>query len=190
MKSIRSTLVVSLFFLLFTTASAFATCPTIASHTCCGVSWYEFDVDSSCLSSSGVSGATLSCSMGGYEYNTGLYDSASWSFTVPADNTSISNGGTYGLRSSWTASVWVDFNSPTSSFYDNINGTLTVTHGGSNTNYGIFSFYGNYSSSQSCSRQDVAFSATNGDTITVTISATRGDSAATIKATEPIIFNQ
>lgn len=176
--------------LILCSVQAQASCPSIWLHSCCGTSWYEFDVDSSCLDSSGVSTTTLSCSIAGYDHGFGSRNYTTWTYTIPADGTPINANQTYYKLPNWAASVWVDFSSPNQSYYDNMTGTVTVTHNGVNTWYTIFSFSGNVSSSQSCARQDVTFSATNGDTITITISSTKFNSNAVIKASLPVVFNQ
>lgn len=81
------------------------------------------------------------------------------------------------------------FNSPTSSAYDGIRGYVTVTHNGTDTNYSWFSLYGNYSSNRACDAQDVTFSATTGDTITLSILNTRWDSNSVTQASIPVVFN-
>jgi len=175
--------------LIFAT-NAEASCPSIYQVSCCGNSWYEFDVDTTCVSTSGVSSTTLSaCSSNpAYKYNPGVGNSATWSFVIPADGTPINGGSTYYRMAHWSVSVYVDFNSPTHSNWDNLSGTLQVYHNGSYTNYTIFNFNGAVSLSQSCTRKDVSFSAVNGDTIIVYITG-GGDSSATVKATYPTVFN-
>jgi hypothetical protein len=186
MRSLKLT-VVSLVVLL-SALPASASCPSIWLQACCGTSWYEFDIDNSCLDSSGVSTTNLSCGAG-YEHGFGSRNFTTWTYTIPADGTTINSGNTFYKRQYWSVTVFVDFSSPTQSFNDNVTGTLTVTHNGTNTWYTIFSFYGSSAASQSCTRQDVSFSATNGDIITITISSTKFNSNAVIKATLPIVFN-
>lgn len=175
--------------LLLLIPNADASCPVIHQVSCCGSSWYQFDVNSTCVTTSGVSSTTLaSCSSyPAYKYNPGVGDSASWSFVVPADGTPIAGGNTYWRLAHWSVEVYVDFASPTHSNWDNLSGTLQVYHNGFTT-YSIFNFNGAISSSQNCSMQSVNFSAVNGDTITITITG-GGDSSATVKAVYPIIFN-
>ena len=188
MRWITST-IVSLAVVLSVAGTAQASCPSIWLQACCGTIWYEFDVDSSCLDSAGVSATTLSCSVSGYEHGFGSRNYTTWTYTIPANGTTINNGYTYSRLPNWSVTVFVDFNSPNQSANDNVTGTLTVTHNGVNTWYNIFSFYGNTSSSQSCTRQDASFSATNGDTVTITIYSTKFNSNATIRASLPFVFN-
>ncbi len=175
--------------LVIEAGTALASCPDIWLQACCGTSWYEFDVDSSCLDSSGVTATTNSCSVSAYDHGFGSRNFTTWTYTIPANGTTINRGDTFNIRPTWSATVWVDFSSPNQSYYDNVTGTLVVTHNGVNTWYTIFSFYGSSSSSQSCTRQDVNFSATNGDTITITISSTKFNSNAVIKPSIPFVFN-
>jgi hypothetical protein len=168
-------------------ASAKASCPTIVPQACCGVTWYEFDVDSSCLSSYGAYSAYVSscwpASISGYTYDMGFDNYTVWSFTVPANDTN------YVRKAAWSARTIVTFNSPTSSAYDGIRGYVGVTHNNVETLYTWFYLYGNTSSSQSCAAQEVTFSATNGDTITLYIKNTRWDSSAVTEASTPVVFN-
>lgn len=172
---------------LFVAHSASAACPTIYHQG--NPAWYQFNVDSSCLSSSGATGGTLSCGWGGYLFGSGFSNYTSWSFTVPADGTPTANSSTYYLRSTWSASIWLDFSSPTQSAWDTLNATVTVTHNGSNTVYPLVYLSGATASTQSCARHDVYFSATNGDTITVNISTSKWGSGSSIGVTEPSIVN-
>jgi len=174
-------------FILAGTA-AHASCPTITPHSCCGLpAWYQFDVDSTCLSSYGVSSVSVSWCypmyVAGYSYGMGFDNYTTWSFTVPAD------GGSYTRQANWSVSSQVTFSSPTSSAYDGIRGYVTVTHNGTPTYYNWFYLYGNVSSTQYCNPQSLSFSATNGDTITLSILNTRWDSSAVTEAGTPVIVN-
>jgi hypothetical protein len=174
-------------FILAGTA-AHASCPTITPHACCGwYAWYQFDVDSSCLDSYGASPVSVSWCypmyVAGYTYGMGFDNRTTWSFTVPADDQN------YTRQASWSASTHVTFSSPTSSYYDSIRGYVSVTHNGYPTYYNWFYFYGSASSSQYCDTQNVSFSATTGDTITLIIENTRFDTNAVTEAGTPIVLN-
>lgn len=165
-----------------------ASCPTITPHSCCGLpAWYQFDVDSTCLSSSGVTATSVSWCypmyVSGYSYGMGFDNYTSWSFTAPADS------GSYTRQPNWSVSAPVTFSSPTSSAYDNIGGWVQVTHNGYTTTYNWFYFYGAGSSTQYCSGQTASFSATAGDTITLLIENTRWDSNAVTEAGIPTVLN-
>ncbi len=165
-----------------------ASCPTITPHYCCGLpAWYQFDVDSTCLASSGASPVSVSWCypmyVSGYSYDMGWDNHTTWSFTVPADS------GSYTRQANWSATTQVTFSSPTSSAYDNIRGYVQVTHNGYTTNYNWFYLYGAGSSTQYCSGQTVSFSATTGDTITLIIENTRWDSNAVTEAGIPTVLN-
>ncbi len=190
MQTIRKAVLAVSFAVLFITAgtAAHASCPTITPHSCCGwPTWYQFDVDSSCLDSYGASAVSVSWCypmyVAGYTYGMGYDNHTTWSFTVPSDS------GSYTRQANWSASTQVTFSSPTSSPYDNIRGYVSVTHNGYTTYYNWFYLYGGGSSSQYCSSQNVSFSATTGDTITLIIENTRWDSNAVTEAGTPVVLN-
>lgn len=152
--------------------------------------WYQLDVDSSCFSGSGATSALLSCGFGGYSFGTGSSSSASWTFTVPADGTTIVAGDHYYRMSNWSVAMKVDFDSPTQSFWDWVQAKVYVNHNGTITQTTVFTLAGNTATSQGCGNKSANFSATNGDTITVTVSVSKLDPNANIKVSLPIIFNQ
>jgi hypothetical protein len=119
----------------------------------------------------------------GYTYGMGYDNHTTWSFTVPAD------GESYTRQASWSVSTQVTFSSPTSSVYDNIRGYVFVTHNGYSTLYNWFYLYGSGSSTQYCNTQNVTFSATTGDTITLIIENTRFDANAVTEAGTPVVIN-
>jgi len=167
---------------------AHASCPTITPHSCCGLpTWYQFDVDSTCLDSYGVATTSVTWCypmyVAGYTYDMGFDNHTIWSFTVPAD------GNGYVRQSTWSATTYVTFSSPTSSTYDGIRGYVSVVHNGSLTGYNWFYLYGNTSSSQYCSPQSVSFSAATGDTVTLSIENTRWDASAVTEAGTPVVIN-
>ncbi len=185
-KAVMAVSFVALFILAGT--AAHASCPTITPHSCCGMpTYYQFDVDSTCLSSYGASSTSVSWCypmyVSGYSYAMGFDNYTTWSFTVPAD------GNGYAIQANWSASTMVTFSSPTSSTYDGIRGYVSVTHNGTLTTYNWFYLYGNTSGSQYCSNQNVSFSATTGDTITLSIYNTRWDTNAVTEAGIPYVVN-
>jgi hypothetical protein len=187
MQNIRKSVLAVSFAALFILAgtAAHATCPTVTVHSAFPSDYYSVDVDSSCLSSSGVSPVSVSWCyptyIPGYSYGMGWDNNTTWSFTVP-DNP-------YGWKANWSVSTRVTFSSPTSSAYDNIRGYVYVTHNGYTSSYGWFYFYGAGSSAQYCYNQSASFSATTGDTITLVIENTRFDSNAVTEAGTPSIIN-
>ncbi len=190
MQNIRKAVLAVSFAALFILAgtAAHASCPTITPLSCCGLpTWYQFDVDSTCLASSGVSPVSVSWCypmyVAGYTYGMGFDNYTTWSFTVPADS------GDYTRRANWNASTQVTFSSPNSDTYDGIRGYVCVTHNGTPTYYNWFYLYGNTSSTQYCSNQNVSFSATNGDTITLIIENTRWNTTAVTEAGTPVVVN-
>jgi hypothetical protein len=190
MKKTRMAVLAVSFAALFILAgtAAHATCPTITPHQCCGwPTWYQFDVDSTCLTSSGVTPVSVSWCypmyVSGYSYGMGFDNNTTWTFTVPAD------GNGYTRQANWSASTQVTFSSPTSSAYDAIRGYVFVTHNGYTTTYYWFNFYGAGSSTQYCYGQNVTFSATAGDTVQLVIENTRFDSNAVTEAGTPTVLN-
>jgi hypothetical protein len=169
-------------------AHASASCPSISHQSSGPFDWYVFDVDSSCATVNYATPATLwSCGLSAYEFGTG-YQDVTWSYTIPADGTTINNG-TYNHYPNWSATVFIDFYSPQQTIYDSIYATLTVTHNGSDTTYSIASLQGNSASSQTCGRFDVGFSAVNGDTITLKYTTSKWGTGSTIRGSLPQVFN-
>jgi hypothetical protein len=186
MQAIRKSLF-SFFAILVFTATAYASCPTITQMSGtppANTAWYKYDVDSSCLATDGnVSATSMACSYffsySGYSLGPGWTNDTTWTFTVPSDAT---------VLSTWDFWTFVTFSSPTSSFYDNITGTVGVSHNGSVRYYSWFAVYGNQSSSLDCSRKDINLTSDDihaGDTVSLTISVTRLDSNAVTIAAVP-----
>jgi len=186
MQNIRKSVLAVSFAALFIMAgtTAHATCPTVTTYSS-STTWYQLAVDSSCLTSSGVSPVSVSWCypmyVSGYSYGMGWDNNTTWSFTVP-DNA-------YGWKANWSVSSQVTFSSPTSSAYDNIRGYVYVTHNGYTSSYSWFYLYGAGSTAQYCYNQSASFSATTGDTITLVIENTRWDSNAVTEAGIPTIVN-
>jgi len=194
MKKTRKAFLAVSFAALFILAgtAAHASCPTITPYSDFTGTYYAFAVDSTCLTTGGSSGVTpVSVSWcypsyyPGYSYGMGYDNSTTWSFTVPADG----NPSWFTRKAHWSASTQVTFSSPTSSASDEIHGYVYVTHNNYTTTYPWFSFYGAGSSSQYCYNQNVTFSATAGDTITLVIENTRWDSNAVTEASTPTVLN-
>jgi hypothetical protein len=194
MQNIRKAVLAVSFAALFILAgtAAHASCPTITTYSSFPSDYNQFDVDSTCLTTSGSSGVSaVSVSwcypmyVAGYSYGMGWDNNTTWSFTVPADG----NPSGYSRKANWSASTQVTFSSPTSSPYDEIHGYVYVTHNGYTTTYNWFYLYGGGSSTQYCSNQSVSFSATAGDTITLIIENTRFDSNAVTEAGKPTVLN-
>ncbi|HEV7488262.1 MAG TPA: hypothetical protein VGQ65_21515 [Thermoanaerobaculia bacterium] len=189
MHKIRKAVLAISFAALFILAgtAAHASCPTITTLYSYPSTYYQFAVDSTCLTSSGVTPVSVSWCypmyVPGYSYGMGYDNNTTWSFTVPADDAN------YTRKANWSASTQVTFSSPTSSSYDAIRGYVYVTHNGYTSVYNWFSLYGGGSSTQYCNNQSVSFSATTGDTITLVIENTRWDSNAVTEAGTPYILN-
>ncbi|HEV7428758.1 MAG TPA: hypothetical protein VGQ46_20575 [Thermoanaerobaculia bacterium] len=184
-KSVLALSFAALFILAGTTAHA--SCPTITHFFGFPSDWYVFYVDSTCLTSSGVTPVSVSWCypsyVPGYSYGMGYDNNTTWSFTVPAD------GGDFTRKANWTANTQVTFSSPTSSVYDNIRGYVYVTHNGYTSVYYWFNLYGGGQRSQWCDTQTVSFSATAGDTVQLIIENTRWDSNAVTEAGTPYVVN-
>jgi hypothetical protein len=190
MKSLKPFLSLSLV-ILFIAANASASCPTIYLLGCCGTSYYTFNVDTSCITAQNLMTAqNNSCSMSGYSSDGGYSNYVEWTYVIPADGTPTANGHYfYQLSTNYSATVWVDFDSPDQTFYDSLSGTVTVTHNGTPTNYSILSLRGSSASTQICGRFDRNFTATNGDTIKLRINATKFGTGSTIVTSLPTVFN-
>lgn len=177
---------------LLTTTSASASCPSaVYGYNIGGYgSYYIFYVDSSCLSSSSVTPSTLGgCGDSAYEFGTGYSQYTEWSFVVPANGTTINNGTFNQISTNYSVKLFIDFNSPTQTFYDNIIGTVTVNHNGSNSYTTFLALYGNSAATETCHEHDGNFTATNGDTITIRLAVTKWGSGSVIKTGIPIVYN-
>jgi hypothetical protein len=174
------------FALLFTAAEASANdCPIISTAKVGPAGAYRLDVDSTCLTSEGVSTTTLSCAaMPGYSFDVLARSHTIWSFVVPP----------YTWYSHWAATAYVDFDSPTHTIYDALYGYIRVLHYDgttyTNTVYTFFHLQGNSATSNSCVRYDKSINVTAGDTITVEFDGYSAFDGGTIKASVPIIWNE
>jgi len=161
--------------------AAFAGCPDIIGPVfCCGTSWYEYRQDTTCAGRTGnVSYTNLWCyNTPALQFGTGS-SSATYSFVIgPSDP--VSSNMTVDLR-------YVEWSDPNASIYNTLSATVSVTHNGSTSSQTFYSING--TTSQSCSLSSYAtFSATNGDTITVTINTNIFNSNVTAQVGAPHIF--
>ena len=163
--------------------NAFAGCPTInGPYSCCGVVWYEYTWDTSCAGTTGsVSPATLWC------YSTPAKQFGTGSSSVTYSHTLTS---TDPVQPSWSVDLrYVEWSDPNNSIYNTLSATVSITHNGSTTSQTFYSING--TTSQSCALSSYAtFSATTGDTITVTINATIYNSNVTAQVGAPHVFTQ
>ena len=190
MNHVKSLIAVFLVALLSATGAS-ASCPSVYGYNIGGYgSYYVFYVDSSCMTSSSVTPTTLSgCGDSAYEFGTGYSQYIQWSFVVPAEGATINNGTFHQLSTNYSVKLFIDFSSPTQTFYDNIMGTVTVTHNGVDTGTTFLSLYGNSAPGETCHEHDGNFTATNGDTITIRINVTKWGSGSVIKTGLPVVFN-
>jgi hypothetical protein len=162
-------------------ASAFASCPTQTGPHQAGVwTWYDFDFDTSCASTTGnVSTATLSCfSFPGYQWNYGS-GSVDYQMTVPIN-----------VYSNFSASVWVDFSDPHSYSGDAIAATVIAMHNTTVTHMETIFIHQGNQGSLSCTRFDSStFTASPGDTIEVVMTGQSYYSDATMQISTPIVFS-
>ena len=182
MKSIVASAAIML--VLFFPANALASCPNITGpYSCCGTSWYQYELDPSCAGTSGsVSSATMSCySQAGHQY-TGN-GTVTYTYTIGQSDPILNSAH-------WSAQVYVDFNDPNNSIYDTLNLSVSVTHNGSTTSYTMLSQNGTQGSLSCSTAAYWYFTAVAGDTITLTFTATNYYSNTTIKTGTPLIFNQ
>jgi hypothetical protein len=159
--------------------AAFATCPTPPSgpFSSGGHSWYDWSPDPACLSTNNMSGATLSC------FNFGAYTPSlqqpSWvRYTFTADQ----------IYSNWSSDAFIDLDDPNNSSANWVDAWAHVDHNGVNTSYHLYSNDGSIID-WGCERPYGTFSAVDGDTVTIEISAYRNNSNTTIKIAYPHVFN-
>lgn len=162
-------------------ANAFASCPTQTGPYMSGpFTWYVFNFDTSCASTSGsVSTTTLSCfSLPGYQWNYGS-GWADYQMTVPIN-----------VYSNFSVGVYVDFSDPHAYYGDAIAAVVTAMHNTTVThNETIFIHQGNQGS-LSCVRFDSSeFTASPGDTIEVTLTGQSYYSDATMQISTPFVFS-
>lgn len=144
--------------------TAYAGCPTIVGPTaCCGRYWYYYNFDTSCAGTSGnVSTTNMWCySTPAHQFGTGT-STVTYSYTI---------GSSDPVLTTWAAELrYVEWSDPNNSIYNTLVATVSVTHNGSTTSNTFLSING--TTSRSCSLESGGFSATTGDTITVTITTT------------------
>ena len=138
-----------------------------------------FSFDTSCASTSGdVSSTTMWCSYAAHSFDTGS-GTADYSMTVPS--------GFSGNH--FSAQVYVEFSDPNSYSGNAVSVTVFVYHNNSLTSYDTFVQHDGTQGSLSCQLIDTGlFSASPGDTIEVSMTATKYNSNATIQVSTPYIF--
>ena len=179
MKRIVTTVVIAV--LLSPAGSLFAACPDfhqeIFGGGSGGTSFWSFDT--SCASTSGnVSDGTMSCyTWPANQFTTGS-GSADYSMTVPTGH-----GG-----STWSVSIYVDFDDPSGYSANGLSASVTVWHNGTVSHSDGFFIHNGNQGSMSCSLVGTSqFSVSDGDTIDVSYNATNYN-GATMKITPPNIF--
>lgn len=166
--------------MLFSPA-AFAACPDITGQYCMFAGcWYQYEQDPSCAGTTGnVSSTTLWCyNTPALQFGTGS-SSATYSFTL-GPNDPVGNTFDVDLR-------YVEWYDPNSSIYNTLSATVSVTHNGSTSSQTFYSINGTVSKSCQLSNYGT-FTATTGDTITVTINTNIFNSNVTAKIGAPLIF--
>jgi len=162
-------------------ASAFASCPTqTGPYQIAFYSWYDFDFDTSCASTSGnVSTATLSCfSFPGYQWNYGS-GTVDYQMTVPIN-----------VYNNFSVAVYVDFSDPHSYSGDAIAATVIAMHNTTVTHMETIFIHQGNQGSLSCTRFDSSsFTASPGDTIEVVMTGQSYYSDATMVISTPIVFS-
>lgn len=161
--------------------NAYAGCPTQTGPYYSGFwVWFDFDFDTSCASTTGnVSTSTLSCySFPSYQWNYGS-GSVDYQMTVP--------GGVY---PNFSVSVFVDFSDPHSYSGDAIAATVIAMHGSTVTHSETIFIHQGNQGSLSCARFDSSsFTASNGDTIEVSLTGQSYYSDASMQISTPIVFS-
>jgi hypothetical protein len=173
--------------LLFTTGSAFATCPTpYAGPYYLGPYTYaDYTQDQSCYYSSGnMSSTSISC-----------FSEPSWSIGSGGGyvSTSFTIGSSdwVGNPNNWSISSWIDASSPGGTAADHFEIDIDVVHPNNSVSYYTMLFWnGLMGSLSSCSGAHyTTFSANVGDTIIVTVGGANSGSA-NIVVSRPRIFSQ
>jgi hypothetical protein len=140
-----------------------------------------FSFDTSCASTSGdVSSTTMWCSYPAHSFDTGS-GTADYSMTVPSDTVFSGNH--------FSAQVFVEFSDPNSNSGNAVSVTVFVYHNNSLSSYDTFVQHNGTQGSLSCQLISTGlFSASPGDTIEVSMTATKYNSNATIQVSAPSIF--
>lgn len=176
MRTMRLLVVAAI--LLFPVANAFATCPDRQDLFL--TSFFFFDT--SCGSRSGyVTTTSQSCQVyGADQFNVGS-GGVDYSMTVPNDLSG----------SPWMVQIFVDFNDPSTYSLNGISASVVVVHNNSVSHSEGFFFHNGNDGSLSCQRfTSSTFSASPGDTITVSYSGVNYTSGTTMKISAPTIsFN-
>jgi len=122
-----------------------------------------------------ISATTLKYCYGspaGWQFNTWYGQSATHSFVVANTDPGGSN---------WSIQVEVDFEDPTSSWYNQIVMDVVVTHNGANTTYNVYTAVGSAGSTSYCGLHSTNFTAVAGDTVTVRVTGARVSASAIVK---------
>jgi hypothetical protein len=167
------------------TGSAFASCPTPYSgpYYSGPYTWADYTQDFGCYSP-GLTQTSISC-----------FSEPSWSFGsgTTSVSTSFTIGSTdwVGNPNHWDISSWADFSSPGGTANDRFEIDIDVVHPNNSVSYYTLVYWsGLQGSVSSCSGAfDGSFSATNGDTVIVSVTATNSGSA-TIVVSRPRIFSE
>lgn len=149
--------------------SAFATCPTPAFF--CG-----YTQDRACYTTSGnVTNSGIGCNPGQASWTFGSGNSyAQASFTI-GPNDCIINPDHFYIGS------FIEFSSPGGTPQDNFEINIDVTHPNNTVSrYTLLYWSGAYGSLTDCGMHDRYFTATNGDTVLVTIRSTNSGNATLV----------
>lgn len=165
--------------LLIFPLSAFASCPD--RYDLFSTSFFFFDT--TCGNRTGsISTSSLSCGTQGGADQFGVYSgSVVYTMTVPSDLSG----------SPWAVFLYVDFNDPSTYSMNAISASVSVTHNGNVTHSETIFIHAGNNGSLSCQGYNSStFSASPGDTITVTYTGVNYTSGTTMKIAAPYIsFN-
>jgi len=162
------------------TTSAFASCPTAAGPFFFGstIAWYTYDFDTSCGSTSGnVSSTNMWC----YSKPANQWDSGSvdYTMTVPAN-----------AYPNFQVSVFVEFNDPHAEPSNAVSASVLCWHNNSLTHSETIFIHAGDQGSLNCVRlSSSVFTASAGDTITVSMGGQNYDSDTTMQISTPTIFS-
>jgi hypothetical protein len=173
-------LALSLVAVLLFAANAFADCPTPPSYSLYGsINWTQLPA---CYSTDNITSLTPTCNDPRWQFGNGWSSIATTSFTIGA-NDPVAD------PARWSGESFIEFNSPSASWYDQIELDAYVHHpNGATNSYVLFNWNGTMGNLSGCTQLYGYFSADHGDTITIQLKGTNL-SGATITATVPRVFS-
>jgi len=185
----KSFIAVALIALALGGTSASAQCLTITNGSGPGgITWYMYSLQRACWNTSGnVSNATVSCST-----DAGWQIGQVWSPAATIIASFFIPSGKVYNPAHWNIQSRLQTNSPDQSWWDYIDISVSVLHqDGTRTYYnGLQHWNGTMASLSGCPAQTSSyFSASAGETITVTITSANPGGTATLISAVPLLVN-